>query len=91
MKKKDNWTESLSATELSSFNDGGESKEGSSSICSSSSSSSSGSSSASSLLGLPIRKAITTAAGSVSNNLDVSNGNGDEDEKYKKLGSKING
>ncbi|PPS05799.1 hypothetical protein GOBAR_AA14858 [Gossypium barbadense] len=48
MKKKDNWTESLSATELRSFNDG------------------------------------------VSNNLDVSNGNGDEDEKYKKLGSKIN-
>ncbi|KHG21721.1 Rop guanine nucleotide exchange factor 1 -like protein [Gossypium arboreum] len=89
MKKKDNWTESLSATELRSFNDGGESKESSSSICSSSSSSS-GSVSASSLLGLPIRKAITTAAGSVSNNLDVSNGNGDEDEKYKKLGSKIN-
>ncbi|PPD81801.1 hypothetical protein GOBAR_DD21252 [Gossypium barbadense] len=46
--------------------------------------------SASSLLGLPIRKAIATAAGSVSNNLDVSNGNGDEDEKYKKMGSKIN-
>ncbi|TYG65763.1 hypothetical protein ES288_D06G212800v1 [Gossypium darwinii] len=89
MKKKDNWTESLSATELSSFNDGGESKESSSSICSSSSSSS-GCVSASSLLGLPIRKAIATAAGSVSNNLDVSNGNGDEDEKYKKMGSKIN-
>ncbi|XP_022765074.1 rop guanine nucleotide exchange factor 5-like [Durio zibethinus] len=49
------------------------------------------------LLGWPIRKAtITTSPPTVSKNSDVSNGNGDEDkisnedDKFKKLGSKIN-
>ncbi|KAE8689603.1 Rop guanine nucleotide exchange factor 5 [Hibiscus syriacus] len=78
LKKKANWTDSVSASELSSFN--GES-----------SSSESGSGSASSLLGWPIRRAITTVAGSASkNSADVSNENGDEADKHKKLGSKIN-
>ncbi|XWS07690.1 hypothetical protein CRYUN_Cryun41cG0011500 [Craigia yunnanensis] len=105
LKKKDDWTESVS--ELSSCNCG-ESKESSSSSSSSGSSSGnlvdkvkvnkargSGSASASPLLGWPIRRAITTIA-TVSKNSDVSNGNGDEDkisnedDKFKKLGSQIN-
>ncbi|KAL4387600.1 hypothetical protein GQ457_09G030150 [Hibiscus cannabinus] len=101
LKKKDDWTESVSATELSSCN-GAESKESSTSSNSSGSSSGnlvrkvrgSGSGSGSpSLLGWPIRRAIT-ATPSVSK--DDSNGNGDEekvsdeDDKFKKMGSKIN-
>ncbi|KAK8487226.1 hypothetical protein V6N11_013949 [Hibiscus sabdariffa] len=90
-KKKDDidWTESVSVSELNSFNGCGESKVSSSSSISRSSSES-GSGLASSLLGWPIRRAIT-AAGSVSkNSADVSNENGDEDDKHKKLSSKIN-
>lgn len=118
LKKKDDWTESVSG--LSSCT--GESKENSSSSNSSSGSSSaklvdkvkvskargsgSGSGSASPpLLGWPIRRATTanaavaaiTTASTVSKNSDVSNGNGDEvkssneDDKFEKLGSKING
>ncbi|KAK6270697.1 hypothetical protein POUND7_007795 [Theobroma cacao] len=117
LKKKDDWTESVSG--LSSCT--GESKENSSSSNSSSGSSSgklvdkvkvskargsgSGSGSASPpLLGWPIRRATTanaavaaiTTASTVSKNSDVSNGNGDEvkssneDDKFEKLGSKIN-
>ena len=106
LKKKDDWTESVTVSELSSCNSG-ESKES----CSSSSGSSSGNlvdkvkvnnkakgsgpalASPPPLLGWPIRRATTT----VSKNSDVSNGNGDadnisnEDDKFKKLGSKING
>ncbi|GMI72584.1 ROP (rho of plants) guanine nucleotide exchange factor 5, ROP GUANINE NUCLEOTIDE EXCHANGE FACTOR 5 [Hibiscus trionum] len=90
MKKKDDCTESVSLSDLSSFNGCGESKESSSSGFSRSSSES-GSGLVSSLLGWPIRRAITTAADSVSkNSADVSNENGDEEEKDKKLGSKIN-
>ncbi|OMO94361.1 Plant specific Rop nucleotide exchanger, PRONE [Corchorus capsularis] len=55
--------------------------------------------SASPLLGWPIRKATTTPStvnAAVSKKLDVSNGNGDkekicdEDDKFKRMGSKIN-
>ncbi|XP_021295496.1 rop guanine nucleotide exchange factor 5 isoform X2 [Herrania umbratica] len=114
LKKKDDWTDSVSG--LSSCN--GESKETSSSSSSSGSSSGklvdkvkvskargSGSGSASPpLLGWPIRRATTanaaaapiTTASTLSKNSDVSNGNGDEDkssnedDKFTKLGSKIN-
>ncbi|KAE8669305.1 Rop guanine nucleotide exchange factor 5 [Hibiscus syriacus] len=94
LKKKDGWTESGSATELRNCN-GGESK-----TSSTTSSNSSGSNSGKkgsvfgspTLLGWPIRRAIT-ATPSVSK--DVSNGDGieevsNEDDKSKKLGSKIN-
>ncbi|XVF23998.1 hypothetical protein REPUB_Repub13aG0088700 [Reevesia pubescens] len=118
LKKKDDWTESVTVSELSSFN-GGESKETTSSSSGSSSESNSGnlvdkvkvnnnnearggSGSASAsppLLGLPIRRALastTTNTSTVSKNSNVSNGNGDEhkisneDDKFKRLGSKIN-
>ncbi|GMI80796.1 ROP (rho of plants) guanine nucleotide exchange factor 5, ROP GUANINE NUCLEOTIDE EXCHANGE FACTOR 5 [Hibiscus trionum] len=94
LKKKDDRTESVSATELSSCN-GAESKDSSTSSNSSGSSSGNlGSGSGSPpLLGWPIRRAIS-ATPSVSK--DVSNGNGDEekvsneDDEFKKMGSKIN-
>ncbi|KAE8673747.1 Rop guanine nucleotide exchange factor 5 [Hibiscus syriacus] len=92
LKKKDGWTESGSATELSSCN-GGESKESSSNSSGSSSGKKGSASGSPPLLGWPIRRAIT-ATPSVSK--DVSNGDGEEDEvcneddKFKKLGSKIN-
>ncbi|KAK8481652.1 hypothetical protein V6N13_027167 [Hibiscus sabdariffa] len=83
LKKEDDWTESGSATELSSCN-GAESRE--SSIGSNSSGSSSGkkgseTSGSPPLLGWPIRRAIT-ATPSVSKDVD-------EDDKFKKMGSKI--
>ncbi|XWS56643.1 hypothetical protein CRYUN_Cryun09bG0103600 [Craigia yunnanensis] len=116
LKKKDDWTESVTVSELNSWNSG-ESKESSSSSRGSSSGnlvdqikvnnkdrgSGFGSASASPppLLGWPIRRAITSASTTlatttVSKNSDVSNENGDEDnisnedDKFKKLGSKIN-
>ncbi|KAK8491080.1 hypothetical protein V6N11_047123 [Hibiscus sabdariffa] len=83
LKKEDDWTESGSATELSSCN-GAESRE--SSIGSNSSGSSSGKKGSASgsppLLGWPIRRAIS-ATPSVSKDVN-------EDDKFTKMGSKIN-
>ncbi|KAK8334333.1 hypothetical protein V6Z11_A10G268600 [Gossypium hirsutum] len=88
LKKKGDWSESVSGS------NGAESKESSSNSNSSSSGSSSlkvrGSGSPP-LLGWPIRRAITTTP---SKNSDVCNGDddkvGDQDDKFKKMGSRIN-
>lgn len=86
LKKKDDWSESVSGS------NGGESKESSSS--SNSNSSSSGSSShkvrgsgSPPLLGWPIRRAITTTPTKDSDDDKVGN----QDDKFKKMGSRING